>query len=311
MDVRISILIPTYNRASELDITLKSLLLHIHGVDYKQDVEILVIDNNSSDETRIVAERYGKDKFIHYLLEKRQGKNFALNLGIERAWGELLIFVDDDICPHDNWLNNIVKSSSDWPDNNIFGGQVIPRFPGNTPNWVVEGKFAAFVFAIHSPQKHEGIYESEATPSGPNCWIKKRLFDKGIRYDTNIGPKGKGRVSGSELEFFNRMKETGNIPVYIPGASVDHRIQTFQTSKRYLLKRSFASGTGYAYIYGFEGVSRICGIPRYLFKQFFYFILSGVANLLRFKGKVAFEFFMDASHRLGCISACINKIDKV
>jgi len=310
MDLKYSILIPTYNRASELSLTIESLVIHIEEGIYKNDVEILIIDNNSSDNTKLVVQSYEKYNFVHYFLEKQQGKNFALNLGIERSRGELLIFVDDDICPKLNWLHNIVKSLKDWPDDNIFGGRVIPNFPDHTPTWVMEGKFADFVFAIHMPQKSEGLYKNEATPSGPNCWIRKCLFEKGIRYDTEIGPKGKGRVSGSELEFFNRMKGLGELPVFIPGAAVEHRIQTFQTSKRYLLKRSFASGAGFAYIYGFGDVPRSHGIPRYLFKQLFLFLVSGVSKLLTLNGKKAFESFMDASHRLGCINACRHNNDK-
>ncbi len=269
-----------------------------------KELEIILVDNNSSDNTKQVAARYIDQ--IRYEFVAKQGKNNALNKAIDVALGEILVFIDDDVTPDQKWLDEIIRSCEDWPEHDIFGGKVLPKFPIDTPDWVMHGEFAPFVFAIHDLPQNEGPYQDDATPSGPNCWIRKRLFDTGVRYDGNIGPKGTGRVSGSELEFFTRMKVQGVIPVYIPVAEVQHNIQNFQTTTKYLLKRSYASGMGYAYIYGFEGVNRIFGIPRYLFLQIVVNTLKGCWQFLINHKKRSMEFFMIVAHRCGCIKGSLN-----
>ena len=102
------------------------------------------------------------------------------------------------------------------------------------------------------------------------------------------------------------MKTQGIEPVYIPAAEVQHNIQKFQTSIKYLLKRSYASGMGYAYIYGFSGVSKIFGIPRYLFLQIIVNTLNGIWQFLTRNKKKSMEFFMVAAHRYGCIKGSLN-----
>lgn len=297
----VSIIIPTFNRSDMLEFTLPRIVELTHT--YKQ-LEIILVDNNSSDNTKAVADRYVEK--IHYEFVAKQGKNNALNRAIDIARGEILVFIDDDVTPAPKWLDEIIRSCEEWPEHHIFGGKVLPKFPADTPDWVMSGDFAPFVFAIHDLPQNEGPYQDDATPSGPNCWIRKRLFDNNVRYDGNIGPKGTGRVSGSELEFFTRMKTQGIEPVYIPAAEVQHNIQKFQTTIKYLLKRSYASGMGYAYIYGFSGVSKIFGIPRYLFLQIIVNTLNGIWQFLTCNKKKSMETFMVAAHRYGCIKGSLN-----
>ena len=131
-----------------------------------------------------------------------------------------------------------------WPDQTVFGGRVIPQFPPGTPEVLKHSDYSGYVFAIHDLPQAEGLYPAEGSPVGPNCWFRRGLFDAGWRYDPTIGPSGRGRISGSELEFYTRLKAAGHEFLYVPSVRVQHRIQSHQTTIKYSLECSYASGRG-------------------------------------------------------------------
>ena len=111
MDV--SVILCTYNRCRSLSNALTSLAASIMpaGMDW----DILVVDNNSTDETRKVSERFFQlyQGRFRYLFEPRQGKSFALNSGIREAKGEILAFVNDDVTVQPDWLQNLIDPFRD------------------------------------------------------------------------------------------------------------------------------------------------------------------------------------------------------
>lgn len=300
--IDISVIMPTYNRCEILKKTL-SYFCELEKNNFSW--EIIVVNNNSSDNTKLVVEGYVAKIPVCHVLEKKQGKNFAVNRGIHAAKGHVLVFVDDDICPEPLWLKEVWSSCLRHPMVKLFGGKVIPSFPNSTSKWITESSFSSFVFGVHMPAQNEGPYEFGRSPVGANCWIRRDVFEAGYFFDENIGPKGEGRLSGSELEFFTRLQQKGISPHYVPSSIVHHRIQKDQTSIKYLLKRSYASGRGFIYIYGFDSQSpMIFGAPRYLYRQILDSILFSLRFVFKFDKKSLFEEFMTISHRIGCIRQC-------
>src|ERR1700677_4197251 len=105
MDV--TVIICSYNRCRSLAKTLESVAASTFTDGRKW--EVLVIDNNSKDQTREVAEDFCRRYPDHfrYLFEPRQGKSNALNLGISEARGEVLAFTDDDVTVEPSWLQKL------------------------------------------------------------------------------------------------------------------------------------------------------------------------------------------------------------
>ncbi len=88
----ISIIIPTYNRAMTIKRAIDSVIVQ----DYSP-IEILVVDDCSSDNTETLVKSYPKEKNIHYLYQsKRYGAQAARIRGIKEAQGEFLVFLDSD-----------------------------------------------------------------------------------------------------------------------------------------------------------------------------------------------------------------------
>lgn len=90
MNPKVSVIIPTYNRADKVGKTIESALAQTFT-----DLEVIVIDDGSSDDTRrVLSEAFGNR--IRYFAQSNQGASIARNNGIEAAWGEWIAFLDSD-----------------------------------------------------------------------------------------------------------------------------------------------------------------------------------------------------------------------
>ena len=104
----VSVIVPTYNRANMLGTTIKSLINQSYD---KKNYEIIVVDNNSSDNTLQVIEQLYKESpvLINYLWELRQGAHYARNSALKIAKGEILYYTDDDMIADSNLLTEIIR----------------------------------------------------------------------------------------------------------------------------------------------------------------------------------------------------------
>ena len=107
MNHRVSIIIPTYNRAEFLTEALDSIMSQTY-----KDFELIVVDDGSSDNTKEVVKNF--DGEIKYLYRKNQGVSAARNLGINEAKGDFLSFLDSD----DLWERNKLEKQMDFFDKN-------------------------------------------------------------------------------------------------------------------------------------------------------------------------------------------------
>lgn len=88
----VSVLVPTYNRSYCIARTLDSALQQTH-----RDVEVIVIDDGSTDNTRaLIAQRYAGDARVRYFYQQNRGVAAARNLGLRMADGEYIAFLDSD-----------------------------------------------------------------------------------------------------------------------------------------------------------------------------------------------------------------------
>src|ERR1044072_5063366 len=131
--MRFSVIIATYNRAEELGKTLESL----KGLESSGPWEVIIVDNNSSDNTReVVLERVESYPVpLRYIMEKEQGRSAALNAGIRVAQGELLAVADDDVRVEPHWLKTVERELTTL-DCNYVGGKALPIWSGKLPNWL-------------------------------------------------------------------------------------------------------------------------------------------------------------------------------
>lgn len=173
----VSVIIPTYNRAHLLPLTLDSFLAQ----DYPHDrYEIIIVDNNSTDSTREVAERYIGNSTISvtYLFERRQGVHYARNSAAKTTKGEILYYTDDDMIADKDLLKEIIKPFSIDGMVSSVTGTVIPKWEVPPPQWVLElcmngllslnerqedliiSQFDCGVFSCHQAIRRDVFFES-------------------------------------------------------------------------------------------------------------------------------------------------------
>jgi len=250
----ISVLMTTYNRAEILRKTLESMaILDMDGI----NVEFVVVDNNSSDNTKQVIKSFSDKLPIRYLFEPRPGKNCALNKALnELNLGKIVAFTDDDVEPQKDWLKMIVAISNRWPDYKVFGGKQYLIYPkdNKVPRWAYQSSIQHWGYALHDWADSDTPYpySFEHHPSGANLWIRREIFEKeGQRYDESIGPRPFGRFPmGSEASFTLQLSKQGFRIMYSPDAVVGHRIQPSQLCSRYIMRKAFQHGKGLPHLRG-------------------------------------------------------------
>lgn len=247
----ITVLIATYNRSEDISKTLESLV----ETDRSDiDVEIVVIDNNSSDNTRQVVEIYLDKLPLTYLFQPVPGKNNALNLALEKVeLGDIIAFTDDDVDFPKNWFHSVQSACQRHPDFDVFGGKITPVFPQGheIPEWAkCRPRFGGADFAVHNfgnddiPYWGSEVSLNGVTPFGANMWCRKKIFTDGLTFNGSIGPAPKTKGKGSETSFLEDCKTHGYKGVYIGDNEVGHRLQPKLLDYSFQMQRSFQMGVG-------------------------------------------------------------------
>jgi glycosyltransferase involved in cell wall biosynthesis len=129
----ISIVIPTYNRAPVLKETLAALLRQDHAPQF----EIIVADDGSTDETRqVVADLAAQaSQTLNRIYQENRGAAAARNLGLQRARGQILLFMDDDTIALPTLVAEHFRSHSRYTDNAVavLGQEVLAPAVRATP----------------------------------------------------------------------------------------------------------------------------------------------------------------------------------
>src|SRR5687768_14967667 len=103
----VSVIICTYNRSASLRLTLQSLEKMRRPPDLPW--ELIVVDNNSRDDTGHVIDQYRRTAAfdVRHVFESKQGHSHARNRGVEESKGSVLAFTDDDVTVDAHWLEEI------------------------------------------------------------------------------------------------------------------------------------------------------------------------------------------------------------
>ena len=133
----VSVIIPTYNRGKILGTTIESCINQSYP---KDKLEIIIADNNSSDNTKEVVKDWESrsEVKIRYLFEKEQGAHVARNSAAKISTGEILYFTDDDMIADRDAVSNIVKVFDMNYNVAVAGGKVLPKWEFEPPDWLLK-----------------------------------------------------------------------------------------------------------------------------------------------------------------------------
>ncbi len=237
----ISVIICTYNRDSYIYKTLEFVAINDLST---EEYEILLIDNNCTDNTVAECERFQKsfpNVRYRYFLETKQGLSYARNRGIAEAHGDCFVFLDDDAFVEFNYLRNLRLYLSQYPEMMAYGGKIIPLYEtGYEPDWMSPW----LVPIVSAIDKSPDIvpFTGKSYPIGANMGFRRSCIEKVGLFNTTLGRTKKNLIGGEEKDIFNRVQLQNMQVLYFPNLIVHHVIPESRTTMTYV--RNMAVGVG-------------------------------------------------------------------
>ena len=310
-----SVLIATYNRSQLLDETLASLARLSLPSGFRW--EVIVVDNNSVDDTRAVVERRQATfpVSLGYLFESRQGRSTALNTGIALARGRVIAFTDDDVQVAEGWLQAAAAP--------ILGGEVAytggpvrPMWETPPPDWLdLERGDLWGTIAIQNHGPHRLSYdEARKVPLGANMAVRRDVFDNVGGFRADLGRSGGKVVMGQEVpEWLIRARRAGLRGDYVPEMEVHHHIPAARLTRRYFRRWWYGKGVSRAALERMQPVTElgvdltrtphIFGVPRYMYGTLLRDCVGVMRETVRRRPAAAFRHEMGIAFFAGYFSA--------
>jgi glucosyl-dolichyl phosphate glucuronosyltransferase len=271
--MKVTVAICTWNRARLLDQTLAEM----RKLRIPSDVEweLLVVNNNCTDDTDDVISRYEGDLPLRRLFESAPGLSNARNRAQDEADGDLIVWTDDDVLVDDGWLAAVTGAAGRYPQAAGFGGPVEPWFP-EPPE---PDLFAAFAcvrrgFSGLNHQVPEGLLAGDQQMIGANMAFR-RSWVLGLRFNPNLGAAPREIESksgicdggGEESEFMDRLHERGGEFIWVPEMRVRHYVSPSRLTLSYLSIHLYEAGR---YMIRYKGIPdgpRLFGVPRWIWRR--------------------------------------------
>jgi glycosyltransferase involved in cell wall biosynthesis len=276
--VKYSCAICTWNRCEVLAGTLERFerLSIPKGVSW----ELVVVNNNCSDDTDHILACFGKSLPIVRFFEPEQGIAHARNRAAQSASGDLLIFTDDDCRVGEQWLARYIEAAEAWPEATVFGGRIEPDFEGKAPSWIEDNlDVLAHVYGrCDRGNETRLLGPSESVLSG-NMAVRTQVF-KSHRFDNGLGRVRRERIGGEEIDFFRRLMRDEHKAVWVAGADVRHFIPKENQTEEYIARSSYGEGRTDIRLYGLNPARTVAGIPLWVVRRYLTARLA-----LRFRAK--------------------------
>lgn len=320
--MKIDVVICTYNRSGMLGRCIESVLRA--DVPQGVSVEVIAVDNNSTDDTEKVVKGLGtglpRSMKVTYLFEGKQGKSHALNSAVAAATGDIVAFIDDDETVEGSWVREIAGAARKYPSCGSFGGKIVAAYPDDMPEWLDLKGSMKFLKSVYGDldngdeEKQYGAGTLSNAPGGGNMFFRKEALKRNGSFRTDLGPNGRKLGFSEDTEFCVRFQARGEVSMYIPGAVVYHAVHRERLEKAYILKwlyncgRSEVRRTG-----GHRGSASAFGVPRYLYRKLLQHASGSLLSLhqrtrvyhrlrLYYTAGELVEHFSAASRRQGRVS---------
>lgn len=244
--VNITVAIPTYNGAKRLPNVLEKLRSQINTEQINW--EILIIDNNSKDETAKVIQNYQLNWPNHiplkYSFESEQGAAFARLLAVREANGELIGFLDDDNLPAEDWVIQAYNFAKNHPKAGAFSGQIHGEFEVQPPE-NFERIQAFLAIREHGSTPHLFDPDNLRLPPAASLIVRKKAWCESVPSRPKLSGKLPGlMVQGDDYEPLLYIHKAGWEIWYHPDLHTYHQIPHWRLEKDYLL--SISRGCGLA-----------------------------------------------------------------
>jgi glycosyltransferase involved in cell wall biosynthesis len=236
-----TVIIPTYNRSELLKKALESVQKLVCPA--TASVDVLIIDNNSTDDTARVCETVPGPYAIRRVVETRQGLNYGRNRGLVEAKEEFLVYLDDDMEVESTWL---VACADALGRNQVHAvcGPVYPNYQDQPKKW----QAGVIIESVSSKYSLKGdqvtVVPSKYAHELPGCnfGVWKEAAIKIGGFHPNLDRCGAGMLAGGDFEFGHRLVSANGSTIYVPGCAIKHLVSSAKTSLQGLAHRWAGAG---------------------------------------------------------------------
>jgi glycosyltransferase involved in cell wall biosynthesis len=241
--VNFTVAIPTYNGAQRLPKLLERLRsqIGIAGLIW----EVIVVDNNSTDQTAEVVQAYQANwphSSLRYAFEKQQGAAFARQQAMRLAQSNWVGFLDDDVLPDPDWVATAYAFSQAYPQAGAYGGQIHGSFEVPPPENF--HRIQSFL-AIRERGNQVRRYEPERLILPPSAaWVvNRKTWLEVVPQRPKLGGRAKGSMmQGDDYEPLLYMHRAGWEIWYNPAMQAYHQIPQRRLERDYLISLSHGCG---------------------------------------------------------------------
>lgn len=228
----ITLIICTYNREKYIGPLLDSIVKNDYPT---SDYEIVLVDNNCTDNTRGVCEQFATthpEIRLRYVVETEQGLSAARNKGIKEAEGDIIIYVDDDALVDTDYIRIYAEHFAACPETMAAGGPIEPLYETEEPKWMSPYTKALLTAWMDYGDKVRE-YPRGRYPGGGNAAYRKVVFEKVGLFNTELGRKGNLLLASEEKDIFDKMKAQGMQVLYLPTPVLHHIIPQAKLEEDY------------------------------------------------------------------------------
>jgi len=242
--MRVVVAVCTYNRASRLARLLDSLAAM--EVPEVLAWSLVVVDNNSADDTRAVAESFAGRLPLKYLFESEQGLSAARNRAIlASSTASHVLFTDDDVVIDRRWLVAYVDAFEMFPTVGYFGGKILPFYPEGRPTWLHDESLALIDGLLVRFDRGDDVRTfttQDPTPFGASFALSRACIDQVGKFRCDLGVVGGVPGRGEETDYMERAKTLGFAGVYVGTALVRHETDPNRLTVEYMFRYGVQSG---------------------------------------------------------------------
>lgn len=237
MNLDFTVAVPTYNGAKRLPLVLEKLRSQI-GIDHLS-WEIIIVDNNSSDNTAEVIRAYQAEwncSFpLHYYSEPQQGAAYARQHAVQAAQGVLVGFLDDDNLPASDWVSAAYQFALEHPDAGAFGSQIHGVFEVEPSQ---ELRKILFYLAIveRGSNPHRYNPRQNGFPPSAGLVVRRQVWLNHVPSRLLlVGWGDAAMLPGEDFELLSYIHGAGWEVWYNPKMELDHCIPAQRLEREYLV----------------------------------------------------------------------------
>lgn len=232
-----TVAIPTYNGEYRLPELLERLRQQINTENLAW--EIIVVDNNSTDNTSQVIQKYQKNWHcshpLKYVFEEKQGAAYARKRAVMEAKGQFIGFLDDDNYPTNTWVAAAYAFGEQHPQAGTYGSQIHPEWEIEPPeNFERIAPFLAITERGDLPLLYEA--HKKLLPPSAGLVVRRQAWLDSVPNQPILTGRVVGNMLTSEdLEMLSYIQKAGWEIWYNPKMEIYHKIPASRLNKEYLI----------------------------------------------------------------------------